>query len=789
MVMPEIRVIEDNTVVDIRHRLSVQTSPVGSTGLRGVAAASLWIALLGLGVWALFALQDHARVRMALGVTVLGQIALHLIYGEETFLYSMHYMPLLVAIACLSTLTRARPLALTLAVCCVALTAVNNGAELERTRGLMGEVENGRRLVLNEMHRRPSDPWPRGTGHVVLAIPGSTERGKAYHEPGASFSPVPGSFGISIWLLDESGRVVLTSDTLPLNDIRQQFVSGSQQMIPNLVTQTPYYRATWSLKAPGRWQLDVAQLGALHPIAVVRSVGPAGGRVDDIGWKNQILHVNQRWQVTMRPAPAAIQVGEEDRPDWMTERSTSTEWHSKSGWGYARIYPAGNEWTLTIADSLGTASPNRFDGERVTGPAVELPEPRFRESLDAQEAHLLMGLVNDETRPGDPMSYPLPWLRDGAYVVVALARSGHVQTARTLVEYMASHDFYGGFGPEADAPGLALWAIEEVAARSRDTRFDIWLWPHVKRKVDWIERMLSTRTPLDYPVTGPIAPSVVDRPDLGRVADPPQNGLIVGRMDFGRPLLFVNAVSYRGLLDAAFVAERTGHNDEATHWRGLAARLQRAWEAAFAPPESENDRTFVASLWPTGIGYGIESQLRDALERRWNLSRTADGELREQPLWTYFALAEAHQWLFVGETSRVLPTLRWFWSHQASPGLYTWGEGPENSFYDWYRVRGWVRPTSITPHYWTAAEMLLLQLDMLGYESPVPEPSVLIGAGVPREWLKQPLRIQGLSLRSGRLDWSWDGSAVNIQTSWEIDPTRVRLGAAFPPNTRIRFQR
>ena len=108
-----------------------------------------------------------------------------------------------------------------------------------------------------------------------------------------------------------------------------------------------------------------------------------------------------------------------------------------------------------------------------------------------------MGLVNNETRPGDPLSYPLPWLRDGSYAIVALARAGQLQTARTLVEYMAEHDFYGGFGSEADAPGLALWSIEEVAARMRDDRFDAWLWPHVRRKVAWIERMLSARAPLD----------------------------------------------------------------------------------------------------------------------------------------------------------------------------------------------------------------------------------------------------------------------------------------------------
>jgi hypothetical protein len=52
-----------------------------------------------------------------------------------------------------------------------------------------------------QMEIRPEDPWPRGAGHVILSIPGSREAG--YHEPGGSFSPGVGSFGVSIWVLEE----------------------------------------------------------------------------------------------------------------------------------------------------------------------------------------------------------------------------------------------------------------------------------------------------------------------------------------------------------------------------------------------------------------------------------------------------------------------------------------------------------------------------------------------------------------------------------------------------------
>ena len=42
------------------------------------------------------------------------------------------------------------------------------------------------------------------------------------------------------------------------------------------------------------------------------------------------------------------------------------------------------------------------------------------------------------------------------------------------------------------------------------------------------------------------------------MAKPADRGLIVGRMDWHFPVLYVNAVSYHGLMDAARLADRPG---------------------------------------------------------------------------------------------------------------------------------------------------------------------------------------------------------------------------------------
>src|SRR5437899_2712310 len=100
--------------------------------------------------------------------------------------------------------------------------------------------------VLQAMLQRPNDPWPRGKGHVVLAVPGCLEVSKGYHEPGGSFSPSFGSMGVSIWVTDNDGKIQTTSDTLSLEQIQQRLVWQRNRALPAILTDTPHYRAVWS---------------------------------------------------------------------------------------------------------------------------------------------------------------------------------------------------------------------------------------------------------------------------------------------------------------------------------------------------------------------------------------------------------------------------------------------------------------------------------------------------------------------------------------------------------------
>ena len=106
--------------------LSVQFSQPLSGNIAGIIAGVLWLILLAVGIWAMYTVKKDRKIRLGIFLALSGQLALHLIYGDETFLYSMHYVPLLIIIAAYGTLTGLRKFVLgAVFIVCIG-AAVNN---------------------------------------------------------------------------------------------------------------------------------------------------------------------------------------------------------------------------------------------------------------------------------------------------------------------------------------------------------------------------------------------------------------------------------------------------------------------------------------------------------------------------------------------------------------------------------------------------------------------------------------------------------------------------------------
>jgi hypothetical protein len=128
LVMPDIAVIAnapDWPLFSVQHAFTWKLTAFGPVAL------AAWLGLLASGVWAMVSIEGLRRYRMAIVLALAGQLALHLVYGEETFLYALNWLPLLVSVAALATLTRLRLWVIPAALVFVVAAGWHNYAELK----------------------------------------------------------------------------------------------------------------------------------------------------------------------------------------------------------------------------------------------------------------------------------------------------------------------------------------------------------------------------------------------------------------------------------------------------------------------------------------------------------------------------------------------------------------------------------------------------------------------------------------------------------------------------------
>jgi hypothetical protein len=301
--------------------------------------------------------------------------------------------------------------------------------------------------------------------------------------------------------------------------------------------------------------------------------------------------------------------------------------------------------------------------------------------------------------------------------------------------------------------------------------------------------MMHTKVTLLQEPVGQIVPKLRDRADVNVVAEPAVDGLIRGRMDWERPVLFVSAVSYLGLRRATELATSVHDAASAARWGAWADELQGAWNTGYLEHRWSNERAFISGIHPSFVARERRRDFERDLETKWTSTEQILAGSAPWSPWSYFTAAQMHQWVLLDRPERAWRMLNYFFDHQTSPGLYTWAEGAgeENTFGLWEDVRGWISPKAVTPHYWTAAEVLLAQLSMLAYvDETFEEPTWVIGPGVPDEWLRTSFSVRHLRTTRGELNFAWDGHQLHVDIY--APEAKVRAGKAFPPGVlRVDF--
>jgi hypothetical protein len=159
LVMPEIKLLGIGGLgtLHLDWRLTTQFSAPGSGGFWSALALGAWLGMLGLGTWSCWRFKGHVALRLILGLTTLGFLAFHLIFGDETFLYSLEFVPLLVLIAAFAVLGPWRRLGLALAAVFVLSSGINNFVSFDKASRYVRSHDG-----------RPEAPSPMGFTAVVF---------------------------------------------------------------------------------------------------------------------------------------------------------------------------------------------------------------------------------------------------------------------------------------------------------------------------------------------------------------------------------------------------------------------------------------------------------------------------------------------------------------------------------------------------------------------------------------------------------------------------------------------
>ena len=130
VVMPQPQLIRRE---DPGWKFSIQASALGSGGKTAGVATLVWAVLLTLGLFEARRLSARSAFHVVLLCGLLGQFSLSLVYGNETFLYAINFLPFLLLTAAAAFRMRHRWVARALGVLLLCLMLPHNGRAFART--------------------------------------------------------------------------------------------------------------------------------------------------------------------------------------------------------------------------------------------------------------------------------------------------------------------------------------------------------------------------------------------------------------------------------------------------------------------------------------------------------------------------------------------------------------------------------------------------------------------------------------------------------------------------------
>lgn len=416
---------------------------------------------------------------------------------------------------------------------------------------------------------------------------------------------------------------------------------------------------------------------------------------------------------------------------------------------------------------------------------------RLADTIRANLAYILINADGPGIQPGS-RTYERSWIRDGAMTSAALLALGHAKEAREFIDWYAPYQYDSGKIPcvvdrrgpdpvdENDAPGQFLFAIRNSAEAGGgfDESFARRMYPRVRATVDYIEMMRNKRLTDAYVSSD----DPIERAKSGLM---PESISHEGYSEKPMHSHWDNFWVYRGLRDAAVLAERLGEADDHERFARLASDFGKSIGASVRATAGIHGIDYVPgcvelgdfdatstsiAFYPTGAAEVLDKQLlTQTFERAWEATkdRIEGGEWDGM---TPYEVRTVGTFVRLGWVERAHAYLDWLYERQDPAGWHQWGEIA-------YKDREPSRFVGDMPHTWVGSGAVLSILSLFAYED---GDQMVLAAGVPGAWLTegQPVGVSNQQTRFGALSYS-------VQR--EGDALRVTIGPGCTPEGGYRI--
>jgi hypothetical protein len=431
-------------------------------------------------------------------------------------------------------------------------------------------------------------------------------------------------------------------------------------------------------------------------------------------------------------------------------------------------------------------------GEATGQTVLDLPDALVEGGVPASIGYLLLALDPDGPHPG-PLAHDAVWVRDAAYIGLALLQFGHADAVREYIPAVLGAQEADGRVPpiqgenipwdddEWDAQGQAIFLVTSYYRYTGDVDTLRQWYPSLRAAAHFITRLRASQADVPGPARGLLPPSKsaedIGPPDWHHYWD-----------DFW---------AVAGLEEAAYAARQLGKTEDAVWMQTEADALREAIlasveavmgpEPAYIPGAVEGvegsamARGTVPALWPVEVlprETPLLARSFDYYHQLWVAPHNGGFRHREGQFWTYGGLELAHAYLRLGRMDVLHQILGWTLTHQTLPGTFAWAEqvDPSNGGFSGGDM----------PHAWAAASYVTLVREMLISER---GEALELFTGVPDWWLGagQNLVLEDAPTHFGALTLRTESSVEQTDADWNGVLVLTLSGAAPPDGFRWRL--